>query len=250
MFNRAIRNLSELDDRWNEAAEIIKRHNLYAEALTVYRGKKAYMKACELCASYLMDKRHFEEAALLFKRANKIALALQCYEQVQNWKGVIECGQIMDLDRVVLNNLLQKMVPHFESRGKFTDIAGILSFIDEKYNKMQIVEYYCKADAWNFAINCAFGNDELVRTVAKAAFVRCEQILQSIKNWENLLEQYCCRLEIVRQNKEKSLIAAVKRFHDQDLSEVFSETSSVTSGMSKISAVSTASARRRKHVEK
>lgn len=45
MFKRAIRNLSELDDRWNEAAEIIKRHNLYAEALAVYRGKKAYM-AC------------------------------------------------------------------------------------------------------------------------------------------------------------------------------------------------------------
>lgn len=47
MFQRAIQNLSELDDRWNEAAEIIKQQNLYAEALAVYRGKKTYL-ACIL----------------------------------------------------------------------------------------------------------------------------------------------------------------------------------------------------------
>lgn len=58
---------------------------------------------------------------------------------------------------------------------------------------------------------------ELTKTVSKAASVRCEQILQGIENWENLMEQYCCRLEIVRQNKKNSLKAAVKRLEDQDL---------------------------------
>lgn len=42
MFERAIHNLSELDDRLNDAIEIIKRQNLYTKALTVYRGKKTY----------------------------------------------------------------------------------------------------------------------------------------------------------------------------------------------------------------
>ncbi|VBB31726.1 unnamed protein product [Acanthocheilonema viteae] len=260
MFKQAIQNLSELDDRWNEAVEIIKRQNLYAEALTIYRGKKTYLacilkfyfKVCELCANHLMDKRRFEEAALLFKRANNITMALQCYQSAQNWKRVIECGKIMDMEREMLNDLLQKMIPHFESKGKFTDIAEILSFIDKKSNEVQITEYYCKGDAWDFAMNFAFGNDELVETVSKAASARCEQILQSIENWKNLLEQYCCRLEIVRQNKNNSLKAAIKRFEEQDLpkSEVFSEMSSTMSNMSKISAASTASARRRKYVEK
>ncbi|CAG9532078.1 unnamed protein product [Cercopithifilaria johnstoni] len=252
MFKRAVRNLSELDDRWNEAVEIIKRQNLYAEALVIYRGKKAYLKACELCANHLMDKRRFEEAALLFKRANNIALALQCYESIQNWKGVIECGQIMNIEKEMLNDSLQKMVPHFESKGKFMDIAGILSFIDKKSNKVQIVEYYCKADAWDFAMNFAFGDDEMTEIVSEAASIRCEQILQSIENWESLLEQYCCRLEIVRENKKNSLKAAIKLFEDQDLpkSEIFSEMSSTLSDMSKTSTASTASARRRKHVEK
>ncbi|VDK62423.1 unnamed protein product [Onchocerca ochengi] len=222
LFQRAIRNLSELDDCWDEAAEIIKRQNLYAEALAVYRGKKTYLKTCELCASHLMNKRRFEEAALLFKRANNIALALQCYQSAQNWKGIIECGQILDIER--------------------------------ESNKAQIVEYYCKADAWEFAMNLAFGNEELIDIVSKMASIRCEQILQAIENWRNSLEQYCCRLEIVRQNKKNSLKAAVKRFEDQELSmsEVFSETSTTVSDISKISTASkiSASARRRKHVEK
>lgn len=79
-----------------------------------------------------MNKRRFEEAALLFKRANNIVLALQCYQSAQNWKGVIECGQIMNMEREVLNDVLRKMVPHFENKGKFTDIAEILSFIDKE----------------------------------------------------------------------------------------------------------------------
>ncbi|VDO12556.1 unnamed protein product [Brugia timori] len=54
MFRRAIRNLSELDDRWNEAAEIIKRQNLYTEALIVYRGKKTYL-ACILTILFCKD---------------------------------------------------------------------------------------------------------------------------------------------------------------------------------------------------
>uniref|UniRef100_A0A8R1TX78 Elongator complex protein 1 n=1 Tax=Onchocerca volvulus TaxID=6282 RepID=A0A8R1TX78_ONCVO len=254
LFQRAIRNLSELDDCWDEAAEIIKRQNLYAEALAVYRGKKTYLKTCELCASHLMNKRRFEEAALLFKRANNIALALQCYQSAQNWKGIIECGQILDVEREVLNNLLQKMIPHFENKRNFMNIAKILSFMDKESNKAQIVEYYCKADAWEFAMNLAFGNEELIDIVSKMASIRCEQILQAIENWRNSLEQYCCRLEIVRQNKKNSLKAAVKRFEDQELSmsEVFSETSTTVSDISKISTASkiSASARRRKHVEK
>uniref|UniRef100_A0A0R3RXY0 Elongator complex protein 1 n=1 Tax=Elaeophora elaphi TaxID=1147741 RepID=A0A0R3RXY0_9BILA len=228
MFKRAIQNLSELDDRWIEA------------------------EACELFANHLMNKRRFEEAAVLFKRANNITLALQCYQSVQNWKGVVECGQIMNMEGEMLSDLLQKMVPHFESKGKFADIAEILSFIDKKSNRMQIVEYYCKADAWNLATNFAFGNDELIKIVSEAASVRCKQILKNIGNWEDLLEQYCCRLEIVRQTKKNSLKAIVKRFEDQDLpmSEVFSETSSSVSNVSKLSVASTASAYRRKHVEK
>nr|CRZ25476.1 Bm638 [Brugia malayi] len=252
MFRRAIRNLSELDDRWNEAAEIIKRQNLYTEALIVYRGKKTYLKVCELCANHLMNKRRFEEAGLLFKRANNMTMALQCYQSAQKWREMIECGQIMNMANKELSDLLQKMIPNFESRGKFMDIAEILSFVDKKSNMVQIVEYYCKADAWSFAMNHAFGNEELTKIVSQAASVRYEQILQSIENWENLLEQYCCRLEVVRENKENSLKAAIKRFEDHDLpaSEVFSETSSAMSDISKISTVSTASARRRKHIEK
>ncbi|KAM3717585.1 Elongator complex protein [Dirofilaria immitis] len=252
LFQRAVRNLSELDDHWNEAVEIIKRQNLYAEALAIYRGKKTYLKACELCATHLMNKRCFEEAALLFKRANNVVLALQCYKSVQNWKGVIECGRIMNMEKEMLDDLLQKMIPHFENKRNFMNIAEILSFIDKESNKMQVVEYYCKADAWDFAMNLAFGNEELTEIVSKMASIRCEQILQATENWKNLLEQYCCRLELVRQNKKKSLEAAIKRFEDQDLStaEVFSETSTTVSDMSKISATSAVSARRRKHVEK
>lgn len=92
-----------------------------------------------------MSKRRFEEAALLFKRANNIALALQCYQSVQNWKGVAGCGQIMNMEKKALNNLLQKMVANFESRRKYTDVAEILSFIDEKVRKkyhLAISHYY------------------------------------------------------------------------------------------------------------
>ncbi|VDO12557.1 unnamed protein product [Brugia timori] len=211
-----------------------------------------------------MNKRRFEEAGLLFKRANNMTMALQCYQSAQKWREMIECGQIMNMANKELSDLLQKMIPNFESRGKFMDIAEILSFVDKKSNMVQIVEYYCKADAWSFAMNHAFGNEELTKIVSQAASVRYEQILQSIENWENLLEQYCCRLEVVRENKENSLKAAIKRFEDHDLpaSEVkFSslfeisfegmrETSSAMSDISKISTVSTASARRRKHIEK
>uniref|UniRef100_A0A915Q691 Elongator complex protein 1 n=1 Tax=Setaria digitata TaxID=48799 RepID=A0A915Q691_9BILA len=251
-FQRAVQNLSELDDHWNESAEIIKRHNLYAEALVAYRGKKTYLKTCELCATYLASKRRFEEAALLFRRANNMAQAQECYQNAQNWKQVVKCGQIMGMERDAINGLLQNIIPHLENKGKFVDIAEILSFIDKKYNRTQIVEYYCKADAWDSAINFAFGDEELTEIVSKKASLRCEQILQNVESWGTLLEQYCCRLEVVRQNKKSSLSEAIRRFTGQDISisDMFSEASVTGSDISKISAASTASARRRKHIEK
>ncbi|VDN07535.1 unnamed protein product [Thelazia callipaeda] len=251
-YVEAIRNLSEVDNCWEQAAEIITRQNLYSDALIAFRGKKAYLQVCELCANHLMQKRRFKEAALLFMRSNNMSQALQCYRNAQNWEEVIECGQAMGMDKKAIDSLLQTMVPVYENTGKFADVAGILSYINQDSNKVQILEYHCKADAWDRALKTAFGNQELTRILCERACARCKHILEDVQNWENLLERYSGRLETVRQQKKDTVKSTIEQLenHDVSMSEAFSEASTSVSITSNASFASTASSRRRKHVQK
>lgn len=85
-----------------------------------------------MCANYLMGKRRFEEAALLFKRVGDLTHAVECYQSVHNWKRVVECGQMMNMEREVLEDMLMRMIRYFENSRNFRDVAEILSFVDKK----------------------------------------------------------------------------------------------------------------------
>lgn len=42
LHERALKNLAELDDKWDEIVRLIRRHNLYSQALSIFLGKSAY----------------------------------------------------------------------------------------------------------------------------------------------------------------------------------------------------------------
>lgn len=79
---------------------------------------------------------------------------------------------------------------------------------------------------------------------------RVENLLTQIGEWKENIQKYILRLEIVRRDKEKKLADWLvgEDFEEVGQSEALSEASTTLSSISKMSKISTASARKRKQV--
>lgn len=91
--------------------------------------------------------------------------------------------------------------------------------------------------------------DQLKSPLEKLKF-RVENLLTQIGEWRENIQKYILRLEIVRRDKEKKLADWLvgEDFEEVGQSEALSEASTTLSNISKMSKMSTASARKRKQV--
>ncbi|VDN41196.1 unnamed protein product [Gongylonema pulchrum] len=141
---------------------------------------------------------------------------MRCYQSAHHWKGVVGCARRLNMERNEFNELLIKMIKHFEGERRFRDVAEMLLLLDEQSNTMKILEAYCEANAWDCAVDIASREEVFVKYVYERASARCDQILRSCEAWNSTLQQYSLRLETVRQKKKDSLLLAIERSANND----------------------------------
>lgn len=213
-----------------------------------------------MCAEYAFSQKQYDEAGVLFTKANDYLNAMKAYEFALNIGGFkaacSKCGQ----DSSAVQKSLLVFALKLEQQGKFVHAAGIYKAIDANSNLMKIVENLIKAQEWRKAVDElhyydeASGHEKIEAKLVESVIDRYHSLSTEIKQIHENIEKHSRRLEIVRTEKERQVEEWLEMEGEVDVaqSETMSEasTASAMSNISRLSKMSVAQAKRRKNVEK
>uniref|UniRef100_A0A914C5A1 Elongator complex protein 1 n=1 Tax=Acrobeloides nanus TaxID=290746 RepID=A0A914C5A1_9BILA len=248
----ALSHLAEVEERFDETIQFIKKHRLYSKALAVFQNKPRYKDICRLCAENLLTAKRYEEAVLLFRKCEDWESVLKCHELGRNYKGYIEIATAnTHTSKEDIAKTLERMALSFETTNDFATVAEIYRHLNIDKYYPRIIENFCKALHWTEALNVATAKNDIdqLRTAVDAHF---NALLSLISNRKSEIEKHIKRLEIVRENKMKQIQQWIESEGDLDIaqSETMSEASTTVSNLSRISKLSTVSSRRRKNIDR
>ncbi|KAH7701980.1 elongator complex protein 1, partial [Aphelenchoides avenae] len=130
----ALKHIAQVDERFDECIQHIKRHDLYLKALAVFRGTAKYEEIFFLCAEHSLTEARDGEAALTFQRCDDTANALKCYRLARDHRKYVERAKACRQPREQVVAKLKKLVEEQESRKNFAAVAEMLAYIDEEAN--------------------------------------------------------------------------------------------------------------------
>ena len=88
-FTSALNHISKCVPEYvEECLDLVKNQRLYLEAISIFQNSKnkdTYQKICQIYGDYLMSKKYFEDAALIFEAGNLNSEAVSAWEQSGNW---------------------------------------------------------------------------------------------------------------------------------------------------------------------
>lgn len=230
-FQKALECLKESSDHHEECLKLIVSEKLYKEALQIFPPSSAMNKAvCEEYGNYLMSRKYYNEAAIMYSRSGAFEEALDAYQQAGNWKmGLVMCSKLKS-DREALNNFLTNQVLLLKERREFLDAAVLY----EEYlkNEEEAVDCLVKACQWEDAIRMSYkhNREDLIDTnVLPGILDHYEFSIGEIDRFYDNFSDFILRLTEVRKIKEKQHLEFLEGKDDGQLdSDLYSDTSTVT----------------------
>lgn len=256
----ALEHISKVDDKIDECIEHIKKNNLYSKALTIFQGSSHYRRIAKLCADNALSQRRFDEAGILFEKAEDYQNALKAYELSLNLPKFIYTAKKIPLEVEGIKRNLTVFALKLEQQSKFIEAAETYKHLNIGSNLVKIIENYAKAMEWTRALNELQMADEgefytdARQKLIKESQSRVSAILADVNQTRENIIKLNARLEIVRNNKEKQVEEWLENEGEVDVaqSETMSEVSSASgmSNISRLSKMSVAQAKRRQNVER
>lgn len=253
-YNKALENIALMDEYIDEAVALIRRHHLFAKAISLYKNTAHYSRICREFATSLYKRRIYDEAVLLFRRGGDNKMAMECAESGFLWREVAELERELKLTSEERRSKYSKIARHFEIAGNNAEMADVIfvlwnpnTEVEDDYERER-TRLYCLAGEWERAVRCARHHSDGIRCLHEFAMKRFHDIDQHVNVWIKQFNEYSDRLEHVRREKKTAILASTSREDgvDDAQSEISSETSSTMSGFSRASTAS----RREKRVER
>lgn len=108
-------NLETETDYEKELMSFIKQHSLYKEALNMFSLKKhpLFQQCAEDFADYLIARRKYSEAGIMYKRSGHFQKAVDAFTEVADWQAVMNLvgdlnpsdEELKELQRLICHNL-------------------------------------------------------------------------------------------------------------------------------------------------
>ncbi|KAK0424160.1 hypothetical protein QR680_008522 [Steinernema hermaphroditum] len=250
-FESALKHLATIEDRFEECLGFIKQHSLYQQSLLIFKEHAKWRDVYLLYADYLVSRRLHKDAMLLYSKCEAPEKILECYVNLNDYKSFTKLADKMNLAMAERVPKLLKMASALEKTSSWVDLAAVYRCLGtEKYSK-NILESLFKGFQWTVALQEFRDTHE--KEIFEAVENRAHSVEASVTIWRQSLDQHSRRLKEVVANKKELFGEWLTGERDVDndaQSEVFSEASSIISKSSKLSRMSTASARRRKQIDR
>ena len=80
----------------------------------------------KLYADYLLAKKYYEEAALLYERSKCVPEALHAWERALNWRYCIALAKSSNLGALEFQQLCDRLVEQLKNASKHRDAAEVI----------------------------------------------------------------------------------------------------------------------------
>ncbi|XP_033204247.2 elongator complex protein 1 [Bombus vancouverensis nearcticus] len=250
-YESALEHIAKESNRFNECINLIRNYNLYTKALKLFEKKsKMYKEVARSYGEYLLNKRHYHEAGIMFHRSGDIKEALNAYKLANCWQDVIILSTQMELSETEKHVIYQDLVERLKTNKKYEEAAHILMnyFRDAK----EAIISLCNGKQWKDAVRIAHDtkNLDLIECHIKPnVYEYADHALSQIKKNRQDFERYKLRLATVRHNISQRNIKSYNEILcdnesicNKGISDILSDTSSVVSStLSQRSRLSTIS---------
>ncbi|XP_029845104.2 putative elongator complex protein 1 [Ixodes scapularis] len=225
---KALRNISLCgESHFEECLNLIKSHRLFTSALYLFpEGSDQYKEVWGTYGDYLLQKKHYEEAGLVYQRCGKLEKALTAFELCLNWSLLVSVARQLDYAQDKLQSLARRAVDAMLLAKRHKEAAEICEcFVKDEY---EVIRILVDAHLWDdaFAKIHQFKTpdllDRLWRPAVKSEFETLAETANSLfQTWSKHVQ----RLMIVRELKK-----TVDQDGDGDVDDgAFSDVASVTS---------------------
>ena len=265
-YESALEHVAKEPSRFDECMNLIRSHDLYAKALKLFeKDSEQYKEVARIYGEFLLKKRLYQEAGIMFHRSDSLREALNAYKLAGSWQEVIITSTQMKLSVAELQVLYKELVERLKSDKKYEEAAYIL--INYLQDFEEAVISLCNGKHWTDAVRIAHSSnclDLIESRVKSSVYEYADHLMSQIQKNKQEFEQYRSCLATVRvtisQRSAKVCdgIADNESICDRGISDILSDTSSVsgstTSQKSKFSSLSgktyRSSKNRRKHERK
>ncbi|KAL8824450.1 MAG: hypothetical protein Q9170_008152, partial [Blastenia crenularia] len=141
-FKKALQHLHDLN-AFDELKAYTTRHNLYEEALSLYRyDEEKYSSIMHLYADHLKSSSRFQEAATAFHYLNNNTQASECYRQANLWQDTLSTAFLIPLPSAQLHALATNLA-HSALESKDFHAAATIH-LDYLHDIPSAAKYFCK----------------------------------------------------------------------------------------------------------
>ena len=89
-YEKALESISKLKDKFIECLELVKKYDLYMNAMSLFDTKSIeYKKIANAYGKFLMEKAKYQEAGIMFHRGGCFKESLNAYKLAGSWQEVI-----------------------------------------------------------------------------------------------------------------------------------------------------------------
>nr|CAB3242269.1 putative elongator complex protein 1 [Phallusia mammillata] len=245
-FVKALENIANCPDHFDECTELIKSKELYKEAMNVFdRFSASHKEICKLYAEFLISKQKYKEAGTILFRCNLYKRALKCYAEGSNWELALSCAACLQYSEKDYCILAMSLAQGLLEQNHHLEAANV--FVSEAKDPHAAVNALVKGCKWAQALQIVYKykmNDCINDVVKPAIQETASSFTSTIANHRDNFDRYYTRLMKVREIKKEKRLRMQMTGEEEDLdSDIASDFGSTITSSSQGSRMSRASGR-------
>ncbi|KAJ3555021.1 hypothetical protein NM688_g2799 [Phlebia brevispora] len=125
--DKALRNLSLTgDDRFDEAMAYVEKHQLYDNALSIWKDTERYDAVLNVYGDWLFERRQFKDAGFVFKKARRFKKAMLAYEKSLDWRELFDIALQQSLEFDELVSFAYRAAEDLSGKKRYQEAARVL----------------------------------------------------------------------------------------------------------------------------
>lgn len=158
-YDKALISLAKCD-KFNQCLSFIQTHKLYKKAILLFnKSSEEYKKVCHVFGEFLLEKRCYQEAGIMFERSEDLQRALYVYKMDFKWRNCLIVGAKLKYGSTEFSGLCRDLVQDLIGQSLFKDASVIL--IEHLSDFEQAVEVLCSGKCWVDAVRLAYVQNRL-----------------------------------------------------------------------------------------
>ncbi|KAH7910038.1 pol II transcription elongation factor [Hygrophoropsis aurantiaca] len=202
-YSKALTNLNLAgEEHFQEAIAYVERHQLYDEALKIWKGTDNYENVLKLYGEWLFERRDFRQAALIFIEASDVRKAIVAHERALEWQELFELSAKENMPDEEIKETAYRIAEELFAKKRFSESARVLFDYakDTRQGVISLVHGNEFSEARR-AITFYSVPELLDEIVLPGALESCNQILEDISEMKDQLRKQVSRLAELRIKK-------------------------------------------------